>query len=76
MTSPVLPPGAPVEVRNGFTGSWIGGFVVESHRPDGYRLRRSSDGAVLPASFDESAVRSRTERGHGLAFGSGVGAPG
>jgi hypothetical protein len=56
-----LPPGTTVEVRNGFDGSWSRGFAVEATGPGGYRLRRLSDGEVLPRAFDGETVRR--ERG-------------
>ncbi len=46
-----LDPGARVEVRNRFDGSWAPGFEVVEDAGDGYRLRRCSDGAMLPITF-------------------------
>ena len=48
--------GVLVEVRNRFDGSWSHGFEIVECLTDGgsgprYRLRRLSDGVVLPASF-------------------------
>ncbi|HVT76862.1 MAG TPA: hypothetical protein VHD87_07510 [Acidimicrobiales bacterium] len=44
-----------VEVRNRFDGSWSHGFeIIETPEVDGparYRLRRLSDGVVLPELF-------------------------
>lgn len=55
-----LVPGNPVEVRNRFDGSWSDGFeiaeVLGSPRQSSYRIRRLSDGDVLPLLFDEEAV--------------------
>ena len=53
-----LRPGATVEVRSSFDRGWKRGFLVESVDGGGYRLRRMSDGAVLPAVFTFDAVRS------------------
>jgi hypothetical protein len=44
-------PGTPVEVVNRFARSWSTGFEVHEAMAAGYRLRRLSDGAVLPAVF-------------------------
>lgn len=50
-----------VEVRCRFGDRWAAGFeVCEAVRSDGhvrYRLRRRSDGCVLPELFDEQDVR-------------------
>jgi hypothetical protein len=55
-----LQPGDRVDVRNRFDGRWTTGFRVDAvvADDDGYRfkLRRLSDGAVLPALFDEDTV--------------------
>ena len=52
-----LRPGDRVEVRERFSGGWAHGFVVAGAGPDGIRLRRCSDGMVLPASFAATDVR-------------------
>ncbi len=49
--------GAKVEVRDRFGGSWSTGFTVEEVTTSGYRLRRRSDGRVLPREFVEDTVR-------------------
>jgi hypothetical protein len=51
-----LTPGARVEVRSDYAG-WSSGFAVEEVTEDGYRLRRASDGSVLPRVFPFDAVR-------------------
>jgi hypothetical protein len=53
---------AAVEVRTSFEGQWVGGFqVVDRVESAGgglaYRLRRRSDGVVLPALFGSDDVR-------------------
>ena len=53
-----LAPGTAVEVRNRLSDRWIAGFRVETVRPDGYRLRRAHDHAVLPTVFPPSTVRA------------------
>lgn len=55
-----LRPGDAVEVHVTFDDAWHTGFEVAAiHHDRGsltYRLRRRSDGAVLPASFPAEAV--------------------
>lgn len=57
---PRLAPGDPVEVQNRFDGSWCTGFeiaeVLGSPPHWTYRIRRLSDGEVLPRIFDHDAV--------------------
>ena len=52
-----LPVSTCVEVRERYRGGWCGGFRVASASPRGYRLRRTSDGHVLPVEFDPRSVR-------------------
>ena len=47
-----------VEVRNRFDSVWSAGFTVVEATADGCRLRRNSDGAVLPCLFAWSTVRA------------------
>ena len=54
---PTIPVGTPVEVRNRFCSSWSRGFDVAETADDGYRLRRQSDGYVLPTRFVPTEVR-------------------
>ena len=54
--------GTPVEVRRRFDYSWARGFEVAEVVHDGYRLRRKSDGTVLPAEFDFDDVRAERKR--------------
>ena len=49
--------GTSVEVRRRFDQAWARGFEVASATEEGYRLRRQSDGAVLPVSFPPDDVR-------------------
>jgi hypothetical protein len=49
--------GDPVEVRRRFDHEWARGFEIADTAPDGYRLRRRSDGAVLPVCFPAGDVR-------------------
>jgi len=46
-----------VEVRSRFSGAWVSGFEVVSAHSAGCRLRRLSDGSVLPATFACRDVR-------------------
>lgn len=65
-----LGPGARVEVRNRFDGSWSAGFEVAEALPPlaaeagtqagdhvAYRVRRLGDGSVLDATFRPEEVR-------------------
>jgi diguanylate cyclase (GGDEF)-like protein len=52
-----LPVSTRVEVRERYRGGWCGGYRVASASPRGYRLRRTSDGHVLPVEFDARSVR-------------------
>lgn len=54
---PTLEAGTRVEVRTGFDRSWSAGFEVESATEHGYRVRRRTDGQVLPATFTNDDVR-------------------
>lgn len=53
----VIELGEPVEVRRRFDRAWARGFEVAAAAQDGYRLRRTSDGAVLPVAFPAADVR-------------------
>jgi hypothetical protein len=52
-----LRPGTAVEVRSSFDRTWKRGFLVEKVDGGGYRLRRISDGSVLPTVFSFNVVR-------------------
>ena len=57
--------GQPIELRNEYTGQWSSGFevadIVERRQHDRavteYRVKRSSDGSVIPALFPARRVR-------------------
>lgn len=49
--------GIRVEVRTGFDRSWAPGFVVVEATPDGYLVRRRSDGTALPVPIPRADVR-------------------
>ena len=63
------PEGTPVRVRTRFEQSWAGGFEVAEGRrpaeaePPRYRVRRTSDGFVVPADFSVDEVRVDPEGG-------------
>lgn len=57
-----LPVGTHVEVRTGFDRSWAAGFDIEDGSDDGYRVRRRSDGEVLPARFAVADVRRERKK--------------
>ena len=50
-------PGTKVEVRSGYQSSWARGFEVAGLDGEQYRVRRVSDGTVLPTTFDPDTVR-------------------
>lgn len=52
-----LEPGTKVEVRRRFDQHWSRGFEIAEAVDDGYKLKRLSDGSVLPVVFDEEEVR-------------------
>jgi hypothetical protein len=60
-TGPSLAVGTHVEVRSGLDDSWQDGFAVEEVTAAGYRLRRESDGTVLP-ELPHQRVRRRRKR--------------
>ncbi len=58
-----MEPGTKVEVMSRFDGSWSRGFVVAEALDDGrYRVRRISDGAVLPTEFEADELRRERRR--------------
>ncbi len=56
-----MTPGTRVEVRSRYERTWARGFEVAEEVDDGgqvhYRIRRRSDGSVLPALFTDDDVR-------------------
>jgi len=62
-TAEALSAGTPVDVRSRFVGTWSRGFEVAERVADhGYRVRRLSDGSVLPDVFDEQEIRPQRRR--------------
>lgn len=53
----VLPAGTRVDVRNRYVGAWSHGFEVAERIGNGYRVRRISDGTVLPDVFVSDDIR-------------------
>jgi hypothetical protein len=49
--------GEEVEVHTRFNDSWVPGFVIAEVADAGYRVRRRSDGAMLPTVTSESDLR-------------------
>ena len=59
-----LAPGTKVEVRSKLEARrWSRGFEVIAEDPDGYRLRRLSDGEEMPVPFPADDVRKERKRG-------------
>ena len=61
-----MDPGTRVEVRSRFDQAWARGFEVAEQVPldEGlrYRVRRRSDGSVLPVLFDDHDVREERRK--------------
>jgi hypothetical protein len=59
-------PGARVEVRSRFDQRWARGFelveVVQDEAQARYRIRRRSDGSVLPALFIDNDIREEKRK--------------
>lgn len=61
----VVQPGTRVEVRVRFDQRWASGFEIAEvvpGDPPGYRIRRRSDGSVLPTVFGPDEVREDRRR--------------
>lgn len=54
--------GDKVEVRRRFDAQWARGFEIVDVADDGYRVRRTSDGEVLPVTFAPDDVREARKR--------------
>lgn len=54
--------GTRVEVRRRFDQGWAQGFEVAAREDGGYRVRRLTDGVVLPLRFDPDDVRRERTR--------------
>jgi hypothetical protein len=63
-TGDLIEPGTRVDVRSRFDARWTHGFEIVETCPQGYRIRRVSDGSVLPTEFTSDEVRpERRKRG-------------
>lgn len=51
--------GDEVDVHTQFSDSWVPGFEIAEVIPEGYRVRRLSDGSLLPGYTSESDLRPR-----------------
>jgi hypothetical protein len=60
--------GDQIEVHTNFEDSWVAGFEVADLLAKGYRVRRNSDGALLPGYTSEPDVRP-TDREDQPGFG-------
>jgi hypothetical protein len=66
----VVRPGTRVEVRSRFESKWTRGFEVADRvdpERDGdgepmYKVRRRSDGSILPVAFPEADLREENRR--------------
>jgi hypothetical protein len=56
-TVPTTDVGMKVAVRNRYLGTWCAGFEIVALHLDGYSIRRTSDGAVLPQVIPFTDVR-------------------
>lgn len=59
-----MKPGTHVEVRNSFDNEWSRGFEIAEivDKSSKLRIRRRSDGAVLPVTFEVDDVREERRR--------------
>jgi len=59
-------PGTRVEVRSRFESKWSRGFEIADCEQNGdqarYKVRRRSDGSILPVSFTEDDLREERRR--------------
>ena len=55
-------PGTKVEVRSRFERSWARGFEIAEVVEAGYRIRRLSDGSILPLDFSADDVRAEKKK--------------
>jgi len=51
-----------VEVRRRFDAAWARGFEVAEISESGVRVKRLSDGEVLPVAFDPDDIRKERKR--------------
>jgi hypothetical protein len=58
----LMKPGTKVEVRSRFDQRWGRGFEIAEVEGEGYRIRRLSDGEVLPVVFTGDDVRKERKK--------------
>ncbi len=54
--------GSHVEVRDRYQGTWARGFEISAIEEGRYRVKRISDGAILPGTFSPDEVRPSRRR--------------
>jgi hypothetical protein len=63
----VVSPGTRVEVRRRFDDKWTRGFEIaacdDSNGGRLYKVKRRSDGSILPVQFKEDDLREERRRG-------------
>lgn len=63
----LMSPGTRVEVRRRFDDKWTRGFEIaacdDSNGHPLYKVRRRSDGSILPVEFNEDDLREERRRG-------------
>jgi hypothetical protein len=57
----VLHVGEQVEVHTRYNDSWVGGFEIAEVVDGGYRVRRTSDGSLLPDLTSEADLRPASD---------------
>jgi hypothetical protein len=57
----VLHIGEPVEVHTKYNDSWVSGFEIAEVVEGGYRVRRTSDGTLLPNLTGEEDLRPASD---------------
>jgi hypothetical protein len=62
ISTETLAKGTAVDVRSRYVGAWSSGFEVAEPLKDGYRIRRLSDGSVLPDVFTNEDVRAQRHK--------------
>ena len=58
----VLRVGDPVEVHTKYNDAWVAGFEIAEVVDGGYRVRRISDGTLLPNRTTEADLRPASDR--------------
>ena len=58
----VLRVGDPVEVHTKYNDAWVAGFEIAEVVDGGYRVRRISDGTMLPNLTTETDLRPASDR--------------